>query len=59
MTDKTSKTKTKRLSKGMRQYIRRLKQESRKEGTVYRAPIINRVPEKTAEETPEQKSGEQ
>ena len=47
MTDKISNTKKKRLSKGMRQYIRRLKQEAKKEGTVYRAPIINRTPEKT------------
>jgi len=58
MADKTSKTKKKRISKGMRQYIRRLKQESRKEGTVYRAPVINRVSEKISEETPEQKSGD-
>jgi hypothetical protein len=50
MTDKTSKIhKKKRLSKGLRLHIRRLKQEARKEDTVYRAPIIRRVPEKTAE----------
>jgi hypothetical protein len=49
MTDKTSKTNMKRLPKGLRLHIRRLKQEARKEGTVYRAPIIKRVPVKTAE----------
>jgi hypothetical protein len=49
MTDKTNKPKKKRLPKGLRKYIRRLKQEARKEGTVYRAPIIRRAPEKTAE----------
>jgi len=50
MTDKTSKinnTKKKRISKGLRTHIRRLKQEARKEGTVYRSPIIRRAPEKT------------
>ena len=46
MTDKTNKTKKKRLSKGLRLHIRRLKQEARKEGTVYRAPIIHRTPVK-------------
>lgn len=45
----TSKTKMKRLPQGLRKYIRRLKQEALKEGTVYRAPIIKRVPVKTAE----------
>jgi hypothetical protein len=47
MTNKTGKTKMKRLPQGLRKHIRRLKQEARKEGTVYRAPIIKRVPEKT------------
>ena len=46
MTDKKDKPKKKRLPKGLRTYIRRLKQEARKEGTVYRAPIIQRAPEK-------------
>jgi hypothetical protein len=53
MTDKTSKinkTKKKRLSKGLRKYIRGLKQDARKEGTVYRSPIIRRAPEKTVGE---------
>jgi hypothetical protein len=49
MIDKTGKTKMKRLPQGLRLHIRRLKQEARKEGTVYRAPIIKRVPVKTAE----------
>jgi len=49
-TTKTSKTKMKRLPKGLRLHIRRLKQEAGKEGTVYRPPIIKRVPEKSAEE---------
>jgi hypothetical protein len=38
MTDKTSKTKPKRLPRGQRAHIRRLKQEARKTGTVYRPP---------------------
>ena len=50
MTDKKSKmNEGKRLPKGMRKYIRLLKQEAIKEGTIYRAPIIKRVPVKTAE----------
>jgi hypothetical protein len=53
MADKVTKKVTrnkKRPAKGMRAYIRRLKQEARKEGTVYRAPLVRHVPEKTAEE---------
>ena len=53
MTDKTSKknkTKKKRLSKGLRKHIRRLKQEAQKEGAVYRSPIVRRAPEKTVGE---------
>jgi RNA processing factor Prp31 len=46
MTDKTRKTKKKRLPQGLRKHIRRLKQEARKEGTVYRSPIIRRTPAK-------------
>jgi hypothetical protein len=49
-TTKTSKTKTKRLPKGLRLHIRRLKQEASKEGTVYRAPVIHRTSVKTAGE---------
>jgi len=36
MADKTSKTKSKRLSKSQRKHVRRLKQAARKAGTVYR-----------------------
>lgn len=53
MTDKTiktNKTKKKRLAKGLRKHIRGLKQDARKEGTVYRSPIIRRAPEKTVGE---------
>jgi len=49
MTDKKNKTKKKRLPKGLRKHSRRLKQEARKEDTVYRSPIIRRVPEKKPE----------
>lgn len=50
MADKTSKIhKKKRLAKGLRLHIRRLKQEARKEGTVYRSPVIKRDPVKTTE----------
>ena len=38
MTDKTGKAKPKRLPKGQRTNIRRLKQEARKTGTAYRPP---------------------
>ena len=47
MTDKKSKTNEgKRLPKGLRLYIRRLKQEARKEGTVYRSPVVHHTSEK-------------
>ena len=50
MTEKKSKmNEGKRLHQGLRKHIRRLKQEARNGGTVYRAPIIKRVPVKTAE----------
>jgi hypothetical protein len=39
MADKTSKTKRKRLPKGWRTYIRRLKREARKSGIAYRRPV--------------------
>jgi len=38
MADKTSKTKPKRLSKGQRTHVRRLKQAARKTGSVYSQP---------------------
>lgn len=51
MTDKKSKTNEgKRLPKGLRLHIRRLKQEARKEGTIYRSPIARRVPAKISGE---------
>ena len=34
MADKTSKKKTKRLSKGQRKHVRRLKQDARKTGPI-------------------------
>ena len=50
MADKTNKTKPKRLSKGERTHIRRLKQEARKTGLPYvppiRAPRIVESPKK-------------
>ena len=39
MADKTSKIKPKRLPKGQRTHVRRLKQAARKAGIVYRKPI--------------------
>jgi len=39
MAEKTSKLKTKRLSKGQRTHVRRLKQAAGKEGVVYK-PVI-------------------
>ena len=39
MADKTSKTKRKRLPKGWRTYIRRLKKEARESGIAYRQPV--------------------
>jgi len=38
VTDKTNKTKRKRLSKGQRKHIRRLKQAARKAGIAYNRP---------------------
>jgi hypothetical protein len=36
MADKIIKTKNKRSPKGLRAYVRKMKQEARKAGTVYR-----------------------
>jgi hypothetical protein len=36
MSNKTSKTKTKRLPKGQRTHVRRLKEDARKAGVVYK-----------------------
>ena len=46
MADKTSKTKHKRLPKGQRTYIRRLKQEARKSGIAYRRPVREQAQDK-------------
>ncbi len=46
MVSKMDKTKFKRLSKGQRTHVRRLKQAAREEGTIYRPPIVRRVPTK-------------
>ena len=40
MANKTNLTKTKLLSKGKRTHIRRMKQEARLAGTVYRPEIL-------------------
>jgi hypothetical protein len=51
MTDKAIKIhKKKRLPKGLRLHIRRLKQTARKDDTIYRSPIIRRAPAKIAGE---------
>ena len=39
MSNQTSKTKTKRLPKGKRAHVRRLKQEAKAAGTVYKPGI--------------------
>jgi hypothetical protein len=50
MKSTTSNIKPKRLSKGQRLHIRRMKQEARKEGTVYRPQKVHRAPAKITEE---------
>jgi len=47
---KTSETRKKRLPQGLRKNIRRLKQTARKEGTIYRSPIIRRTQTKIIDE---------
>jgi len=49
-TSKTGEAKKKRLPQGLRKYIRRLKQAARKEGTIYRSPIIRRTQTKVIDE---------
>jgi hypothetical protein len=39
MTKKTGKTNTKRLSKGQRSHVRKMKQEARAAGTVYKPGV--------------------
>lgn len=48
MTPKTNKTK--RLSKGQRMHIRRMKQAARKDGSSYSPPRVSRAPAKIAGE---------
>jgi hypothetical protein len=44
MLNKTAKTGRKQLSRGQRTHVRRLKQEARHAGTVYRSPFgVTRV----------------
>jgi len=50
MITKTNKTKLKRLSKGQRTHVRRMKQAVRKDGTIYNSPKAHRTPVKIAEE---------
>lgn len=50
MASKTDKKKFKRLSKGQRTHVRRLKQAAREEGAIYRSPIVHRVPTKKVRE---------
>ena len=44
MTDDPEQTKPKRLPKGWRKYIRRLKQAARRDGVAFRRPSYARVP---------------
>jgi hypothetical protein len=50
MTSKISKTKNKRLPKGQRTYIRRMKQTARRDVTVYRSLKARHAPVKIADE---------
>ena len=53
MTAQTTKTQRKPSSRGQRKHVRRLKQEARRAGTVYRSPVgaarAPGVPKKDAE----------
>jgi len=51
MTPQANKMKFKRLPKGQRTYLRRLKQVAEAEGTIYRSPI-RRIPLKKAGDAP-------
>lgn len=39
-----NKKKTRRLAKGMRTHVRKMKQEARKAGMVYRPEILSYIP---------------
>ena len=45
MADKTSRTKRKRLPKGQRTHVRRMKQAARKAGVAYRLPVRAQEPD--------------
>jgi hypothetical protein len=47
---KTKTNKTRRLSKGQRIHIRRMKQVALKDGTLYSPPRVSRAPAKIAGE---------
>jgi hypothetical protein len=44
MADRTSKTRRKRLPKGQRTHVRRIKQAARKSGIAYRRPVREQAP---------------
>jgi hypothetical protein len=46
MTDQTSNAKPKRLPKGQRTHVRRLKQAARKAGIPYRRPVREQTPDR-------------
>ena len=46
MADKTNKKQSKRLPKGQRTYIRRLKQAAREAGTAYHRPVREQTSDK-------------
>jgi hypothetical protein len=48
--NKISKIKKRRLPKGRRTYIRRMKQTAKKDGSIYRSPYVHRTPAKTSGE---------
>lgn len=52
MAGKANKIKKRRLSKGLRKHIRRLKQNARKDGTVYKSPVIRSAPRITTASEP-------
>jgi len=52
MTSQTNTTEIKRLPKSQRKHVRRMKQEARKEGTVYNAPKVHRTPVKVTADAP-------
>ena len=47
MVDNIKNTKIKRVAKGQRKHIRKMKQTARNDGTVYISQKVRRVPEKS------------